>query len=106
MSEREFYREKLQAQLDEWKADVARLRARAAGATADAQVEMGKHVAELEKSMHEAGARLAELAAAGEGAWDSARKNAESTWDALRAGVSAAAAKFKEEGKGGRGTPS
>jgi uncharacterized protein YfiM (DUF2279 family) len=96
MNEKELYRQKHQAQLDEWKAEVARLRARAARAKADAQIEMNKHVKELDHRMHEAGAKLAELAAAGEEAWDTARKNVETTWDALKAGVTAAAAKFKE----------
>ena len=96
MNEKELYRQKYQAQLDEWKADVAKLKARAAGAKADAQIEMNKHLKELDHRMHEAGAKLAELAAAGEEAWDTARKNVETTWDAVRAGVTAAAAKFKE----------
>jgi uncharacterized protein YfiM (DUF2279 family) len=96
MNERELYRQKHQAQLDEWKAEVARFRARAAGAKADAQIEMNKHVKDLDRRMHEAGAKLAELAAAGEEAFDAARKNVETTWDALKAGVAAAAAKFKE----------
>ena len=96
MNEKELYRQKYQAQLDEWKADVDKLRARAAGARADAQIEMNKHVRELETKMHEAGAKLSELAAAGEETWDSARKKVETTWEALKAGVGAAAAKFKE----------
>jgi uncharacterized protein YfiM (DUF2279 family) len=96
MNEKELYRQKRQAQLDEWKAEVAKLKARAAGAKADAQIEMNKHIKELDRRMHEAGAKLSELAAASEGAWDSVRKNVESTWDALKAGVSAAATKFKE----------
>jgi hypothetical protein len=96
MSDKELYRQKLQAQLDEWKADVAKLKARASGAKADAQIEMNKHLKELDHRMHEASVRLSELATASEGAWDSARKNVESTWAALKAGVSAASAKFKE----------
>ena len=96
MSEKELYRQKYQAQLDEWKAEVAKLKARAAGAKADAQIEMNKHVKELDHRMHDASAKLAELAAASEEGWDSVRKNVEKTWDALKAGVGAAAAKFKE----------
>ena len=96
MDDRELHRQKYQAQLDEWKADVAKLKARAAGAKADAQIEMNKHVKELDQKLHEAGARLSELAAAGEETWDSARKNVESTWAALKAGVGAAAAQFKK----------
>lgn len=97
MNDKELYRQKHQAQLDEWKAEVARLKAKAAGAKADAQIELNRHLGELDKRVHEAGDRLSELAAAGEGAWDTARKRVESTWDALKAGVGAAAAKLKDE---------
>jgi hypothetical protein len=96
MNDKELYRQKYQAQLDELKAEVAKLKARAAGAKADAQIEINTHLKELDHRMHDAGARLAELAASSEATWDSARKKAETTWDALKAGVGAAAAKFKE----------
>ena len=96
MNEKELYRQKYQAQLDEWKAEVAKLKARAAGAKADAQIEMNKHVKELDHRMRDASAKLAELAAASEEGWDTVRKNVEKTWDALKAGVGAAVAKFKE----------
>lgn len=96
MNEKELYRRKYQAQLDEWKADVAKLKARAAGAKADVQIELNRHLKELDQRMHEAGVRLSELAEASEEKWDAVRKNAETTWDALKAGVSAAAAKLKE----------
>jgi predicted kinase len=96
MNEKELYRQKYQAQLDEWKADVDKLRAKAAGARADAQIEIRKHIKELEAGMHDAGVKLSELAAASEEAWDNARKGVETTWEALKAGVSAAAAKLKE----------
>ena len=96
MNEKELYRQKYQAQLDEWKAEVAKLKARAAGATADVQIEMNRHAKELDHRMRDASAKLAELAAASEEGWDSVRKNVEKSWDALKAGVSAAAAKFRE----------
>jgi hypothetical protein len=96
MSDKELYRQKHQAQLDEWKADVAKLKARAAGAKADAQIELNKHLKELDKRMHEAGLKLSELAAASEEGWTSVKKNVETTWDALKAGVVAAKSRFKE----------
>jgi len=96
MNDKELYRQKYQAQLDEWKAEVAKLKARAAGAKAGVQIEMNKHVRELDQWMREAGAKLAEFTAASEEGWDSVRKNMEKTWAALKAGVGAAAAKFRE----------
>jgi hypothetical protein len=96
MNERELYRQKYQAQLDVWKAEAAKLKARAAGAKADAQIELKKHLKELDHGMQEASGKLAELAAASEESWDSVKKSAETTWGALKAGFNAAAAKFKE----------
>jgi len=96
MNDKELYRQKYQARLDELKAEVAKLQARAAGARADVQIEMNKHVKELDQKMHDAGVKLSELAVASEEKWDTVRKNVETTWDALKAGVNAAAAKFKE----------
>jgi hypothetical protein len=96
MDERELQKQKYQAQLDVWKADVDKLKARAALAKADARIEMNRHIKELERGVHEAGARLSELAEAGGDAWHSVRKEVDSTWRSLRAAVSAAASKFKE----------
>jgi len=58
-NEKELYWRKCQAQLDEWRADVDKLRTMAAGARADAQIEINKHVTELDTRMHEAGAGAA-----------------------------------------------
>lgn len=38
MSEKEIYQQKTQAQLDEWKAEVDKLKAKAFGSSADAQM--------------------------------------------------------------------
>ena len=89
----DFDRQELVNALDQVRREVAS-RYDFKGATA--QIELNKHVKELERRMHEAGDKLAELAAASEERWDSVRKSAETTWDALKAGFNAAAAKFKE----------
>lgn len=99
MVDKEGYRRKLQEQLDEWKAEAARLKVRAAGAKAEAQIELKERVNELEHRIREAGARLSELAEAGAEAWDTARKGVESSWDTLKASLAAATAKFKEHDK-------
>jgi hypothetical protein len=39
MNEKELYQQKKQAQLDEWKAEVDKLKAKASGASADAQMD-------------------------------------------------------------------
>jgi len=92
MTERELHSQKLQAQLDEWKADLALFKARASGAGADAQLALRKQCEELDKRVHEAGVKLSDLAGAGEDAWESVRKGIDSAWDSLGSAVSHAKA--------------
>ncbi|KHE91831.1 MAG: hypothetical protein K8F52_03055 [Candidatus Scalindua rubra] len=42
MDDKELYQQKKQAQLDEWKAEIDKLKAKASGASADVQLEMNK----------------------------------------------------------------
>jgi len=95
MKDKELYQQKMQAQLDEWKADVDKLRARASRAGADTQLKMNAQISALDSNIAEGKARLSELSRAGEDAWESIREGVESAWDVLRSAVSDAAAKFK-----------
>ena len=65
MGDKELYEQKKQAQLDEWKADLDKLKAKASGASADAQLEMNKQIKALESKIEEGKAKLSELAKAG-----------------------------------------
>lgn len=96
MTEKERYKQKVQAQLDEWKADIAKLKAKASGAKADAQIAMNKQVEALERKLQDAQAKLSELAEASEDAWDSVKKGGESAWDSLKSAVSDATSRFKD----------
>ncbi len=73
MSNRELYLKKMQAQLDEWKAMVAVLKARASGFSADAQLEMKAQINALENKIREGKTKLSELAEAGEDSWGSVK---------------------------------
>lgn len=95
MNDRELHTQKYQAQLDEWKADIDKLKAKAKGAKADAQIEMNKMADGLDEKVKEASARLAELSASGEDAWDKVKKNVETTWEDLKTSVHDAVAKLK-----------
>jgi hypothetical protein len=85
MTEKDLYRQKMQAQLDAWKAELALLKARASGAGADAQLELKRQAEELDHHMQDAGARLGELGAAGEDAWDSVKKGLDAAWESVNA---------------------
>ena len=64
MSERQAYEQKLQAQLDEWKAEVDRSKAKAAAADAEARLEINRRVQAAESKIEEGRGKLAELAKA------------------------------------------
>jgi hypothetical protein len=63
---RKAYEDKLDAQLEEWSAQVALLKARADKAKADAKVEYYKTIDTLQHKHVEAGTKLHELKNAGE----------------------------------------
>jgi len=94
--DKELYKQKFQAQLDEWKADINKLKAKAMESKADAQLEINKLVVELEAKVQVATAKLGELSEASEGALDSVKKGVESARDALKSSVRDARSKFKE----------
>jgi hypothetical protein len=96
MKDKELYQRKMQAQLDEWKTDVDKLKARASKASADTQLKMNEQIKVLDSKIAEGKARLSELSRAGEDAWESIREGMESAWDSLKSAVSDAAKKFKE----------
>lgn len=96
MNERELYRKKMQAQLDEWKADLDKLKAKASRASADAQLKLNKELNKLEGRIEDGKTKLAELAGAGEDAWESLKDGVESAWKSLRSAVRDAAEKFKD----------
>ena len=95
MRDRELYQQKLQAQLDAWRADVSKLKAKASAASADVQLEMNKQIRTLESRLEEGKAKLAELGAAGEDAWESVKDGVESSWGTIKSAFSDAISKFR-----------
>lgn len=95
MSKKELYQKKMQAKLDEWKADIDALKARASQASTDLQLEMHEHITALEDMMDAARAKLSELAGASEEKWESLREGVEANWDALKTRVRGTVDKFK-----------
>ena len=93
MNENELYKEKLQAQLDAWKADIAKLKAKVSAAKTDAQISMDKQVIALERRLEDAQAKLAK---ANEDDWDSRKKVVESDWDSLKSAINDFESRFKD----------
>jgi hypothetical protein len=95
MSEKELYQQRKRAQLDQWEAEVDKLKAKASVASADAQLKLNEGIEALEGKIEQGKAKLAEIADASDDAWESAKEGVDSTWDALKSAFSDAAAKYK-----------
>jgi hypothetical protein len=83
MGMKEAYEKKLQAQLDEWGAEIDKLKAKADKAEADAQLDYYKEIEELRTNQEVANKKLSELKEASEDAWEDLKAGIESAWDSL-----------------------
>lgn len=92
---RKAYEEKLEAQLKEWSAQIALLKAKADNAKADAKIEYYKTVDTLQHKQNEAKAKLHELKTAGDEAWEDLKAGAEKAWTEAKAALHEATSRFK-----------
>lgn len=95
MSMKETYEQKLKAQLDEWGAEIDKLKAKADGEEADIQLEYYKKIEELRTMQASATNKLSELKDAGDDAWEDLKAGIDSAWDSLGNAVKSAASRFK-----------
>ena len=95
MDEKQLYEQKWQAQLDIWQAEVDKFKAKASGASADAQLRLNSEIKVLEGKIAEGKAKLVQIAAASDDAWQSLKQGGDSAWAALKSAFSDAASKFK-----------
>ena len=92
---RKAYEEKLAAQLKEWSAQIALLKAKADNAKADAKIEYYKTVDALQHKQNEARVKLQELKTAGDGAWEDVKAGAEKAWAEVKTALHDATSRFK-----------
>ena len=92
---RKAYEEKLDAQLEEWNAQIALLKARADKAKAEARIEYNKSIEALQHRQDEARAKLRELKTSSDEAWEDIKASAEKVWDEVKAAFHSAASRFK-----------
>lgn len=95
MGMKETYEEKLQAQLDEWGADIDKLKAKADSAEADVQLEYYKQIEELRSMQETAANKLTELKDTSDDAWEDLKAGINSAWDSLGNALNSAASRFK-----------
>jgi ElaB/YqjD/DUF883 family membrane-anchored ribosome-binding protein len=94
MDEKSAYRQKVEARLDQWRADIDKLQAKAVEASADARLEYHKQIDELREKQHKAQAKLKELNEASGDAWKDFKAGVEKAWDDLGDAVKKATERF------------
>lgn len=95
MTDKEAYLQKMQAKLDEWDANINTIKAKASGASADAQIALNKQVDDLKSERNEMKQKYEELKDAGEDAWEDIRNGAEGAWDRVTLSFKKAKDRFK-----------
>ena len=92
---RKAYEEKFDAQLKEWSAEIALLKAKADKARAEAKIEYYKTIETLQGKQNMARTTLQELRAAGDDAWEDLKTGAENVWTEVKTAFQSAASEFK-----------
>ena len=95
INKRKAYEERLDAQLAEWNAEIALLKAKADKANAETRLAYYRTIETLQHKQDEAGSKLRELKSAGDEAWDELKAGAEEAWDEIKAAFNGAAERFK-----------
>lgn len=95
MNAREAYQQKMEAQLKQWDAEIAKLRARADEAKAQAKIEYYQQIGQLQKKQESARQKLDEMKRAGDSAWQDLKAGLELAWQDLGSAVESAVSRFK-----------
>ncbi len=95
METKEAYKKKLEAQLNEWSAQITLLSAKAKNKGADVNLQLAKTLEDLQAKQSAVTKKIKELDDAGSEAWDSVRVTAEKVLNDLKKGVGEALSKFK-----------
>lgn len=92
---KKIYEQKIQAQLDEWEAEIDKLKAKADQAEADARLKYYNQIEELQARHEEAAEKLAELKAASSDAWKDIKAGLENARVQLDNAMRNAASRFQ-----------
>ncbi|MGB8359109.1 MAG: hypothetical protein WCD55_10900 [Bacteroidales bacterium] len=94
---KEKYQSKIEAQLDEWRADIDKLREKAKNARAESKLKYQESIDKLELKMNEGRSKLKDLKESGGEAWKEIKEGADTIWDTMKATFKEAKEKFKDD---------
>jgi hypothetical protein len=95
MSLRDAYREKFEAQVEEQRARLELLKAKAKRAVAEGKILAYEEIGDAEQKLAAITTKLKALGTASEGAWETMKDGIEKAWADLTDSCKKAAAKFK-----------
>lgn len=95
MTNKEAYVQKAQAKLDEWDAQLSKLRAQLSGASADVKIKLNNEIESLESKRSDMKDKLNKLRNASEDAWEDMKEGFESAWESVSTSFKDAVNRFK-----------
>ncbi|MBE0678170.1 MAG: coiled coil domain-containing protein [Bacteroidales bacterium] len=95
--QKENYQHKIESQLDEWRADIDRLKEKAKDATAETKLKYQENIDKLELKMDEGKSKLKDLKESGGEAWEAVKDGADSIWDTMKATFAEVKEKLKDK---------
>jgi len=95
MGMKDTYEQRLQAKLEEWDAEIAKLKVKAGEVEAAAQTQYKQELEDLQERRKELEAKLEELRQSGEGAWEDIKAGIELSKDSLDQAIRSARARFQ-----------
>lgn len=87
MNDKELYLQKVQAEINEWKAQIELFRAKTASATAGAKISMNQNIKAFEEKVEEGKAKLLELSKSTESTFESMKKTFETKWEIVKTAI-------------------
>lgn len=85
MNEKDLYQQKLEAQLNEWQADIDKMKAKMAGASVGAKLELSQHLNMLEGKVEEGKEKMSELSETTDENWEAMKTDIDSFWESITA---------------------
>ena len=95
MGKREAYVQKLHAKIDEWNADIDKLKAKANQVEADSRIEYQQQIDVLMKKRREIEQKVSQISRSGEAAWDDLKSGIDLAWEAMNEAVRSATSRFR-----------
>ena len=94
MNEKDLYKQKIQTQLNEYQADIDKLKAKMAGASVGAKLEVNQHINLLENKIAEGNSKLEEIDKVRDDSWETVKEGFEEAWDSISTAFEDAYKKF------------